>query len=176
MAFGASSAIFQQAMLNPIMGRLWTTAAPTTFSSLSADVIDAALFNNTTTPDKTAAVGSTGYNTGVWITANEVIDTLNTNWVAGGRALASKAFSIDTGSSSVVFQAAATAGAANVTITNAYGCLVYDFTITAGTVAKQGLCYNSFGGSAQGVTNGTFTILWATVGALTNVAVFNVTV
>jgi len=176
MAFGASSAIFQQAMLNTIMGRLWTTAAPTTFSSLSADTVNAALFNNTTTPDKTAAVGSTGYNTGVWITANEVIDTLNTNWVAGGRALASKAFSIDTGSSSVCFQAAATAGAGNATITNAYGCLVYDNTITAGTVAKQAMCYNSFGGAAQGVTNGTFTILWATVGALTNVVVFNVTV
>ena len=176
MAFGASSAIFQQAALNPILGRLWTTAAPTTFSSLSADTVNAALFNNTTTPDKTAAVGSTGFNTGVWVTANEVIDTLNTNWVSGGRALASKAFSIDTGSSSVVFQAAATAGAGNATITNAYGCLVYDNTITAGTVAKQAMCYNSFGGSAQGVTNGTFTILWATVGALTNVAVFNVTV
>jgi hypothetical protein len=176
MAFGATSAIFQQAMLNPIMGRLWTTAAPTTFSSLSADTVNAALFNNTTTPDKTAAVGSTGYNTGVWITANEVIDTLNTNWIAGGRPLASKAFSIDTGSSSVVFQAAATAGAGNVTIANAYGTLVYDSTITAGTVAKQALCYNSFGGAAQGVTNGTFTVLWATVGALTNVAVFNVTV
>ena len=176
MAFGASSAIFQQAMLNPIMGRLWTTAAPTTFSSLSADTVNAALFNNTTTPDKTAAVGSTGFNTGVWITANEVIDTLNTNWVSGGRALASKAFSIDTGSSSICFQAAATAGAGNATITNAYGCLVFDNTITAGTVAKQAMCYNSFGGAAQGVTNGTFTILWATVGALTNVVVFNVTV
>jgi hypothetical protein len=176
MAFGASSAIFQQAMLNPILGRLWTTAAPTTFSSLSADVVNVALFNNTTTPDKTAAVGSTGYNTGVWVTGNEVIDTLNTNWVAGGRATASKAFSIDTGSSSVCFQSAATAGAGNVTITNAFGCLVYDNTITAGTVAKQAMCYNSFGGSAQGVTNGTFTVLWATVGALTNVVIFNVTV
>jgi hypothetical protein len=174
MAFGATSAIFQQAMLNPIMGRLWTTAAPTTFSSLSADTVNAALFNNTTTPDKTVAVGNTGFNTGVWVTANEVTDA--TNWLSGGRALASKAFSIDTGSSSIVFQAAATAGAGNVTIANAYGCLVYDFTITAGTVAKQGMCYNSFGGSAQGVTAGTFTILWATVGALTNVAVFNVTV
>jgi hypothetical protein len=176
MTFGSASAIFQQAMLNPIMGRLWTTAAPTTFSSLSADTVNAALFNNTTTPDKTAAVASTGFNTGQWVTANEVIDTLNSNWVSGGRPLASKAFSIDTGSSSICFQAAATAGAGNVTIANAYGCLVYDSTITAGTVAKQALCYNSFGGSAQGVTNGTFTILWATVGALTNVVVFNVTV
>jgi hypothetical protein len=176
MAFGSTSAIFQQAMLNPIMGRLWTTAAPTTFSSLSADTVNVALFNNTTTPDKTAAVGSTGFNTGVWTTTNEVIDTGGTNWVSGGRALASKAFSIDTGSSSVCFQAAATAGAGNVTIANAYGCLVYDSTITAGTVAKQAMCYNSFGGSAQGVTAGTFTIVWATVGALTSVVVFNVTV
>jgi hypothetical protein len=174
MTFGSASAIFQQAMLNPIMGRLWTTAAPTTFSSLSADTVNAALFNNTTTPDKTAAVASTGFNTGQWVTANEVTDA--TNWTSGGRPLASKAFSIDTGSSSICFQAAATAGAGNVTIANAYGCLVYDSTITGGTVAKQALCYNSFGGSAQGVTNGTFTILWATVGALTNVVVFNVTV
>jgi hypothetical protein len=175
MAFGASSAIFQQAALNPILGRVWSTAVPTSYVSLSADTVNAALFNNTTTPDKTVALASSLYNTGVWLTANEVIDTLNTNWVAGGRALASKAFSIDTGSSSIVFQAAATAGAGNVTITNAYGCLVYDATIT-GTPIKQAMCYNSFGGSAQGVTNGTFTVLWATVGALTNTAVFNVTV
>jgi hypothetical protein len=174
MAFGATSAIFQQAMLNPMLGRLWTTAAPTSFSSLSADTIDVALFNDTTTPSKSAAVGSTGFNTGVWTTTNEVTDA--TNWTSGGRPLASKAFSIDTGSSSVCFQAAATAGAGNVTIANAYGCLVYDSTITAGTVAKQAMCYNSFGGSAQGVTAGTFTVLWATVGALTNVVVFNVTV
>lgn len=60
-----------------------------------------------------------------------------------------------------------------MTIAAAFGCLVYDFTITAGTVAKQGLCYNYFGGS-QSVTAGTFTIIWATVGATT--AVFNVTV
>lgn len=177
MTFGTASAIFQQALLNPIMGRLWTTAAPTTFSSLSADaLVSAALFNNTTTPDKTAAVASTGFNTGQWVTANEVIDTGGSNWASGGRALASKAFGIDTGSSSVCFQAAATAGAGNVTIASAFGCLVYDGTITGGTVAKQAMCYNSFGGSAQGVTAGTFTILWATVGALTNVVVFNVTV
>lgn len=176
MAFGSTSSIFQQAMLNPIMGRLWTTAAPTTFSSLSADTVNCALFNNTTTPDKTVAVGSTGFNTGVWVTANEVIDTGGSNWVSGGRPLASKAFSLDTGSSSICFQAAATAGAGNVTIANAYGALVYDSTISGGTVAKQALCYNSFGGSAQGVTAGTFTVLWATVGALTNVVVFNVTI
>ena len=167
----STSAIFQQAMLNPIAGRCWTTAAPTTYSSLSADTINVSLFNNTTAPDKTAAVASTGYNTGVWTTSNEVTDA--TNWVAGGRALASKAFAIDTGSSSIVFTAANLAGGGTVTITNAFGCFVYDSTITAGTVAKQGLCFNYFGG-AQSVTGGTFTIIWATVGATTGV--FNITV
>ena len=162
-------------MLNPIMGRLWTTAAPTTFSSLSADTVNAALFNNTTTPDKTAAVASTGFNTGVWVTANEVTDA--TNWTV--RRPGARIEGVQHRhrlQQSICFQAAATAGAGNVTIANAYGCLVYDDTITGGTVAKQAMCYNSFGGSAQGVTGGTFTILWATVGALTNVVVFNVTV
>ncbi len=167
------SAIFQQAMLNPIAGRSWTTAAPTTYSSLSADTIDVALFNNTTAPDKTAAVASTGYNTGTWTTGNEVIDTGGSNWPAGGIALASKNFTIDTGSSSIVFHGANTTGLGNVTIAAAFGCLVYDFTITAGTVAKQGLCFNYFGGT-QSVTAGTFTIVWATVGATTGV--FNITV
>jgi hypothetical protein len=164
------SAIFQQAMLNPIAGRCWTTAAPTTYGSLSADVINVALFG-TLTPDKTAAVASTGYNTGVWTTGNETAGGVN--WPAGGLPLASKAFAIDTASSSVCFGAANLAGAGNVTIAAAFGCLVYDNTITGGTVAKQGLCFNYFGGS-QSVTAGTFTIIWPTVGATTGV--FNITV
>ena len=84
-----------------------------------------------------------------------------------------KLFAIDTGSSSLCFIAANTAGAGNVTIAAAFGCLVHDGTITAGTVADQGMCYNYFGGS-QSVTAGTFTIIWATVGAVQ--AVFNITV
>ena len=169
----ANSAIFQQAMLNPIAGRCWTTAAPTTYSSLSADTINVSLFNNTTAPDKTAAVASTGYNTGQWVTANEV--TGAGIWAAGGRPLASKTFSIDTGSSSICFNAANLAGAGTGTLTNAFGCLVYDNTITAGTVAAQGLCFNYFGGG-QSVTGGTFTILWATPSGGAETAVFNITV
>ena len=68
----SGSAIFQQAMLNPIAGRCWTTAAPTTYSSLSADSIKCALYNAAAaTPDKAAAVASTGYNTGQWVSGNE---------------------------------------------------------------------------------------------------------
>lgn len=164
-----SNGIFQQATLNPILGRLWTTAAPTTFSSLSADTINFSLYGSGVTPDKTAAVGSTGYNTGVW-SGTEITGT---GYSAGGNTLASKAFAIDTGSSSICFTAASTSWT-TATIT-ASGGLCYDSTITGGTVAKQGLCFNSFGGS-QSVTAGTFTINWATPSGGGVTAVFNIAV
>lgn len=165
----SGSAIFQQAMLNPIAGRCWTTAAPTTYSSLSADTINFSLYGSGITPDKTAAVASTGYNTGVW-SGTEITGT---GYTAGGNTLGSKAFAIDTGSSSICFTAANTSWT-TATIT-ASGGLCYDNTITAGTVAKQGLCFNSFGGS-QSVTGGTFTVQWATPGGGAVTAVFNITV
>jgi hypothetical protein len=171
MAFNAS-AIFQQAMLNPIAhGVSAVTGFPTTYAGLLADVVNVALFGNTGTPNKADVVGNIGYNTGQWVTGNETNG--GANWPAGGLPLASKTWAIDTGSSSLCFNAANLAGTGNVTVAAAFGCLVYDNTITAGTVAKQGMCYNYFGGS-QSVTAGTFTILWATVGATT--AVFNITV
>lgn len=166
----SGSAIFQQALLNPITRAVNAATAPTTYTSLTADTVNVALFNNTGTPDKTAAVGSTGYNTGAWVTGNEVTST---NWAAGGIALTSTSWTIDSGSSSAVYHAANTSGGGTVTLTGFYGCLVYDNTITGGTVAKQGICYNYFGGT-QTVTSGTFTIVWATVGATTGI--FNITV
>lgn len=141
--------------------REWITgpmfqASGTGYTGLDSDTVKAALFNNSVTPDKDAAVASTGYNTGTWVTANEVTDA--TNWVAGGRALASKTFT--TPSSGVsMFDAADLAGGGTLTLTNAFGCLVYDDSITAGTVADQGVSFNYFGG-AQSVTAGTFTIIW----------------
>lgn len=132
----------------------------TGFTGLDSDTVKAALFNNSVTPDKDAAVGSTGYNTGTWLTANEVTDA--TNWAATGRTLASKTFT--TPSTGVyMFDAADTAGGGTLTIANAYGAFVYDDAITAGTVADQGVCYNYFGG-AQSVTGGTFTIVWSANG------------
>lgn len=168
------SRIFQQAMFNPLTAAAWQITEPTSYGTtgLSGDTINVALFNNSVTPDRAAAVGSTGYNTGTWLTANEQTDP---NWAAGGRALASKAYAIDAGSSSICFTAANLSGAGNVTLSNVFGCLVYDNTITGGTVAKQGLCYNYFGGS-QSVVAGTFTIVWATPGGGAVSAVFNITV
>lgn len=137
-----------------VNGPMWQ-ASGTGYTGVDSDTVKAALFNNSVTPDRDAAVASTGYNTGTWVTGNEVVDA--TNWVAGGRALASKTITAGTGTS--VFDAADLAGGGNVTLSNVFGCLVYDDTITAGTVADQGICFNYFGG-AQSVTAGTFTIIW----------------
>lgn len=141
--------------------REWITgpmfqASGTGYTGLDSDTVKVSLHNNSVTPDKDAAVGSTGFNTGTWTTGNEVTDA--TNWVSGGRSLASKTFTTpSTGVS--MFDAADLAGGGTVTLTNAFGCFVYDDTISAGTVADQGVCFNYFGGG-QSVTSGTFTIIW----------------
>jgi hypothetical protein len=128
----------------------------TGYLGLATNAVKVSLHNNSVTPDKDAAVGSTGFNTGTWTTTNEVTDA--TNWVSGGRTLASKTFTTpSTGVS--MFDAADLAGGGTVTLTNAFGCLVYDDAITAGTVADQGISFNYFGGG-QSVTSGTFTIIW----------------
>lgn len=153
MAFTAS-AIFREWPIQMFQ------VSGTGYTGLDSDTVKVSLHNNSITPDKDAAVASTGFNTGQWTTTNEVTDA--TNWVSGGRALASKTFT--TPSTGVaMFDAADLAGGGNVTLSNVYGCLVYDDTITAGTVADQGVCFTYFGG-AQSVTAGTFTIVWSANG------------
>lgn len=125
-----------------------------------ANSIKAALFNDTITPDKDATAANARYGAGVWASGG-VSDTLNSNWPAVGRELASK--TLTTPSSGVArFDAADTAGGGTLTIANAYGCLVYNDTVSAGAV-DQGVCFNYFGG-AQSVTAGTFTIVWSANG------------
>lgn len=145
------SRVFREWIAGPMF-----QASGTGYTGLDGDTVKAALFNNSVTPDRDAAVGSTGYNTGTWTTGNEVTDA--TNWTATGRTLASKTFTTPS-SGVVMFDAADLAGGGTVTLTNAFGCLVYDDSITAGTVADQGVSFNYFGG-AQSVTAGTFTIIW----------------
>src|SRR5215475_8179308 len=130
------SRVFTQAVLNPLTASAWSTTEPTTYGAngLSADTVNVALFNNSVTPDASAAVASTGYNTGTWTTGNEVTDA--TNWAAGGRALASKTYSVltagsQTTASAVNFDAADLAGGGTLTLSGTFGCLVYDSTITA---------------------------------------------
>lgn len=151
------SRVFREWVAGPMF-----QASGTGYTGLDSDTVKVALFNNTVIPDRDAAVASTGFNTGVWTTGDEVTDA--TNWQSGGRTLASKTFTTPS-SGLAVFDAADLSGGGTVTITNAYGCLVYDDTITAGTVADQGICFNYFGG-AQSVVAGTFTVVWNSDGIM----------
>jgi len=157
MAFGTASAIFRAWLSDQLSA---TIAAG---KMNNADVFDAALYGNSGTPDKTAAAASTAYNTGAWITANELTDP---NWAAGGRAISGTGSGGGFTSSTnlITWTGSNTSGAGNVTITNAYGDLVYDFTLAA-PVAKQGAAFHYFGGP-QSVTAGTFTIQWNASGIM----------
>jgi hypothetical protein len=153
MTFGAQSAIMN----------VWpyTVMFPTTSQNakLNSSTWMAALFGNTGTPDNTAIASAAGFNTGQWVTANEVTDA--TNWVSGGRAIGtiSAPPAAYAAQNFVMLDAADTAGGGNVTLTGVYGDFVYDSAVTT-PVAKLGVAYHSYGGSAQGVTAGTFTIIW----------------
>ena len=125
-----------------------------------AHACKAALYNNTTAPDETVNATLSSFNGAAsqWVTANQVTDV--TNWVSGGRSIASTALTKAgaAGSHYVMFDGTDTAGAGVCTMSGIFGCLVYDDTLTT-PVADQGLCYNYFGGT-QSVTGGTFTIVW----------------
>lgn len=177
----SGSAIFQQSMLTPIARAVNAGTTPSSFVSLTGDAIKVALFGTTGTPNKADTIANIGYNTGQWVTGNEI--TATTGWPAGGVSVGTtKTWTIDTGSSSLCFQVTApTAGQTGpTTITGSlaafFGCLVYDSTIIGGTtVASQGICYNYFGGT-QTVTAGNFTILWATPASAAVTAIFNISV
>lgn len=160
MAWSASN-VFQEWVKNPLFNGSGGTP-PTSYTGYLTDTMNVALYASGITPDRTAAVASTGYNTGVWITGNE--KTGSSEWVAGGRALASKTNAASAGT--ITLDAADLTGSASITMTSVEGCLVYDNTITGGTVAKQGMCYLWFGG-AQSVTAGTFSVIFNASGIVT---------
>jgi hypothetical protein len=161
MAWSASN-VFQEWVKNPLFNGSQGTP-PTLYTGYAgADVFKCALFAAGITPDRTAAVASTGYNTGVWITANE--KTGSSEWVAGGRALASKTNAASAGT--ITLDAADLTGSASITMASVEGCLIYDDTITGGTIADQGMCYLWFGG-AQSVTAGTFSVIFNAAGLVT---------
>ena len=156
-----TSRVFQEWVKNPLFNG--TTGQPTGYTGFLTDTMNRALFVFTgLNPDRTAAVGSTGYNTGVWTTGNE--KTGSSEWVAGGRALASKTNVASAGT--ITLDAADLTGSASITMADVGGCLIYDNTITAVTVAKQGLCFLYFGGT-QSVTAGTFSVIFSASGIVT---------
>jgi hypothetical protein len=152
------SRVFREWIRGPMM-----QASGTGYTGLDSDTVKVALFNATVTPDPDAAVGATGYNTGTWTAAREVSG--GTNWPVGGRNLLSKTFTTPE-PGTVRFDAADLSAAGTVTLTDVHGCLVYDDTVSGGTVADQGVAYLYFGG-AQSVVSGSFTVVWNDSGLIT---------
>lgn len=150
MAWSAS-AISRQFVADTLAGTaVFDLNAPT-------DVYKAALYNNTPTPDKDATAALYAYNaaTSQWVTANEVSQA--GQWDAGGRALDN--LTITTPSTGVVmFDADDEVSGTAATLSNVYGCLIYNDTKTT-PVADQGVCHIYFGGAAS-VTSGTLTVSW----------------
>ena len=131
--------------------------------NLGSDTIEAALFDNSITPDQTVASASTAYGAGVWASGG-VSDA--SGWPALGRPLQSLSSGFT--SATYKFSAASTVSANNTTtLSGTYGCLIYDHTTTSPAgVTDQGICFNYFGGS-NSVTSGTFTIVWNASGIFT---------
>lgn len=174
MAWSAS-AIFTQTMNNPLMQS--TAGSGTTLptgwvtTGIANNAFKAALYL-ATTPLNTDTMAHIGYNGagGPWVVANEATGT---GYTAGGAALGTLSYGIDgTATNALAFHAASTVWA-GLTVSAVFGALVYCTSITAGTVANQGFCYNYFGGS-QSVTAGTFTINWFSTGYSSG-TVFSVT-
>lgn len=125
---------------------------------LDTDVPKVALYDNDITPDNTVTLANTAYNAGQWTaTGNEVTDT---NWPAGGVVLSGH--DVTQTSNVIKFDATDTTHSSTVTLANVHGCLVYDDTVTG----DYGISYHYFGGS-NGVTGGTFTVVWNTSGIFT---------
>lgn len=142
----SNSKVFRQL----IADALGNTAA----LDLDSDTIKAALYNNSITPNQDVSAANSAYNAGVWANTNEITGT---GWAAGGVALGSKVLDVAT-AAVCMFDAADTASSAGATVLGAFGCLVYEDTLTT-PVADQGICFNYFGGT-QSVTAGLFTIVW----------------
>ena len=121
-----------------------------------SDTITVALFDNTITPNQADTSAHNAYAGvgGTWASGG-VSDA--TGWPAAGRNLAS--ITSVFASNVYTYDAADTVSANSTTsLTNAYGCLVYENTLTT-PVADQGICFNYFGGP-QTVSAGQFTIVW----------------
>lgn len=120
--------------------------------NLGSDTWYCALFNDSVSAS--ADTASAAYGTAPWAT-NEVTGT---NWPSGGIAMSNFAVSINSGVG-ITFDADDTT-AANTTISSAaYGCLVYD-----STVSNRALVAVYFGGSGYTTNNGTFGITWDSSG------------
>lgn len=149
MTFGTSSKIFRN-FLKDLHDRTSTI-------DLDTDTPKCAIYGNTGTPaqDATALLSSYNGAGSAWVSGNELTDT---NWPAGGRVLVPTTHFADT-AAVIWYDSADTTGAGNVTISNAYGVLVYDDTVST-PQADIGISYHAFATQPASVTAGTFTVVW----------------
>lgn len=173
------SHIFSQAMKSPLTYGIASTTAPAGLSStgLLGDTVNCALFTNGGTPNQADTLANTAYLAGQWVTGNE---SAATGYTAGGAALASKAYAIDSTTGASCFSANNITWTITAGTLTSYGDLIWDNTIT-GTVAKQGMCFNFFGGvqTLTGSAGATFTVAWPTVGTIgsgSSGVIFDITV
>lgn len=129
---------------------------------LDADALKVALYDNDITPDANVASALSAYNAGQWTSLNNEVFQVG-QWAQGGVTLAGQVLNSAT-ADTVFLDASDTSSGAAATLSNVYGCLVYDDTLAA-PVADQGICFNYFGGS-NSVVAGTLTIVWNTLGIL----------
>jgi hypothetical protein len=122
---------------------------------LNSDTFKNALYDNDITPSQTVTAANSAYNVDQWVTTgNEVFEA--GQWAQGGVALSSVTSSFS--SNVYTFDAADTASGSAADLANAYGCLIYDDTLTT-PVADQGVCFLYLGG-ANSVVNGTLTVVY----------------
>lgn len=130
--------------------------AGTALFDINSHTIKVVLYDNDITPDNDVTSANTAYNVGQWVsTGNEVFQA--GTWAQGGVNLGSP--TVDSSiADTVFFSGSNAASGSGATLSNAWGVLLYDDTLTT-PVANQGICYNYLGG-ANSVTNGVLTIVW----------------
>ena len=126
----------------------------TTDHDLDTNTPKVALYNNTGTPSNTVSLANSAYNVDQWVTTSETYEA--GQWAQGGVVLAGHDVTVS--STTIMWDANDTASGSTADITNAYGCLVYDDTLTT-PVADQGMSFNYLGG-ANSIVSGTFTVVW----------------
>jgi hypothetical protein len=161
MAWSASG-LSRQLMVDMFSGVIantgsnWAWKATATPSSFKV-----ALYDNTITPSRDDTAAAFAYAGASWSVTGGATGSPQVyqavQWPQAGIALATGNTTAGTGGSGIaMFDAADLASGTACTISNAYGCLVYNDSLTS-PVADQGLCFNSFATGAA-VTNGTFCV------------------
>ena len=167
MAWSASG-LSRQLMIDMFAGTVANTGSNWSWKSTATpSSFKVALYDNSVTPSRDDTAAAFAYGGASWGTGGAGTGTPQVfqavQWPQAGVALATGSTTSGTGGSGIaMFDAADLASGTACTLSNAYGCLVYNDTI-ASPVADQGVCFNSFGTGAA-VTNGTFTVQWSANG------------